>query len=330
MLLAYAKLVARRRSARQPTCRTIPISAASSSAISRTQMRERFPDAHRRASAAARDHRDPARERDDQPRRPDRSHAPRRPDRRRRADDRARPSRRCATLRPTELNTAIDALDGTVPGALQLELYAAAAGSAARAASSGSSATSTSSAALEAVVGTYRTGIAEVGRASPRRSRRAPSRPGGARRGACSAGRAARSLPAVSRRCPTSSPRPTSSSSPRRPGGRSPRSRRPISPSRRCSGSAASSAPARGDREGLLRPPGARPRHRRIAAAHRRLTAEAVAQGGAGPAGVEAWSAARGAEAERIRTAVETIAASGLTLSKLTVAASLLGDLARA
>src|SRR3954471_25023491 len=67
-----------------------------------------------------------------------------------------------------------------------------------------------------------------------------------------------------------------------------------------------------------------------IAAAHRRLTAEAVAQGGAGPAGVEAWSAARGAEAERIRAAVETIAASGLTLSKLTVAASLLGDLARA
>ena len=29
-----------------------------------------------------------------------------------------------------------------------------------------------------------------------------------------------------------------------------------------------------------------------IAAAHRRLTAEAAAQGGAGPAGVEAWSAA--------------------------------------
>jgi glutamate dehydrogenase len=33
---------------------------------------------------------------------------------------------------------------------------------------------------------------------------------------------------------------------------------------------------------------------------------------------------------ERIRTAVETITASGLTLSKLSVAASLLGDLARA
>jgi glutamate dehydrogenase len=67
-----------------------------------------------------------------------------------------------------------------------------------------------------------------------------------------------------------------------------------------------------------------------IAAAHRRLTAEVAAQGGAGPAGVEAWSRSRGSEMERIRTAVEAIAASGLTLSKLTVAASLLGDLARA
>jgi glutamate dehydrogenase len=67
-----------------------------------------------------------------------------------------------------------------------------------------------------------------------------------------------------------------------------------------------------------------------IAAAHRRLTAEAVGQGGAGPAAVEAWSSARGAEVDRIRAAVDTISASGLTLSKLTVAASLLGDLARA
>jgi glutamate dehydrogenase len=67
-----------------------------------------------------------------------------------------------------------------------------------------------------------------------------------------------------------------------------------------------------------------------IAAAHRRLTAEVVAQDGAGPAAVEAWSASRGPEVDRIRTAVETISASGLTLSKLTVAASLLGDLARA
>ncbi len=36
-----------------------------------------------------------------------------------------------------------------------------------------------------------------------------------------------------------------------------------------------------------------------------------------------------GGDADRIRAAVEGIMASGLTLSKVTVAASLLGDLAR-
>ncbi|KAA2237111.1 NAD-glutamate dehydrogenase [Salinarimonas soli] len=66
-----------------------------------------------------------------------------------------------------------------------------------------------------------------------------------------------------------------------------------------------------------------------IAAAHRRLTAEVVAHGGHGPDAVAAWSAARGADVARIRAGVEGIVASGLTLSKLTVASSLLGDLAR-
>ncbi|HYF53570.1 MAG TPA: NAD-glutamate dehydrogenase domain-containing protein, partial [Salinarimonas sp.] len=66
-----------------------------------------------------------------------------------------------------------------------------------------------------------------------------------------------------------------------------------------------------------------------IASAHRRLTAEVAARGGSGPDAVAAWSAARGADVARIRTGVEAIVASGLTLSKLTVAASLLGDLAR-
>jgi glutamate dehydrogenase len=37
----------------------------------------------------------------------------------------------------------------------------------------------------------------------------------------------------------------------------------------------------------------------------------------------------RHAEVERIRAAIHQIAASGLTISKLSVAASLLGDLAR-
>ncbi|HEY8566069.1 MAG TPA: NAD-glutamate dehydrogenase [Beijerinckiaceae bacterium] len=67
-----------------------------------------------------------------------------------------------------------------------------------------------------------------------------------------------------------------------------------------------------------------------IAAAHRRLTAEVAATGGVGVAGVEAWSAKRGADVTRIRAAVEGLTASGLTVSKLTVAASLLADLARA
>ncbi|MFE1600213.1 NAD-glutamate dehydrogenase [Methylobacterium sp. ID0610] len=66
-----------------------------------------------------------------------------------------------------------------------------------------------------------------------------------------------------------------------------------------------------------------------IAAAHRALTAEAAATGEQGQAAVEHWSAARGASLGRIRTAVAAIAASGLTVSKVSVAASLLADLTR-
>jgi glutamate dehydrogenase len=67
-----------------------------------------------------------------------------------------------------------------------------------------------------------------------------------------------------------------------------------------------------------------------VAAAHRNLTAEAAASGASGADAVTAWSAKRGGDATRIRGAVDGIVASGLTLSKVTVAASLLGDLARA
>jgi glutamate dehydrogenase len=41
------------------------------------------------------------------------------------------------------------------------------------------------------------------------------------------------------------------------------------------------------------------------------------------------WVKPRAGEVERIRSAVHEIAGSGLTLSKLAVAASLLGDLVR-
>ncbi|MGL4442018.1 MAG: NAD-glutamate dehydrogenase, partial [Alsobacter sp.] len=67
-----------------------------------------------------------------------------------------------------------------------------------------------------------------------------------------------------------------------------------------------------------------------IDGAHRALTSEvAMAGEGYGADAVTAWSRRRGNEVERILASVETIASSGLTLSKLTVAASLLGDLAR-
>ncbi|MDI1345802.1 MAG: NAD-glutamate dehydrogenase [Pseudolabrys sp.] len=66
-----------------------------------------------------------------------------------------------------------------------------------------------------------------------------------------------------------------------------------------------------------------------IGDAERRLTAAMVATGAAGAGAVEQWVKPRQAEVERIRAAIHEIAGSGLTLSKLSVAASLLGDLAR-
>jgi glutamate dehydrogenase len=66
-----------------------------------------------------------------------------------------------------------------------------------------------------------------------------------------------------------------------------------------------------------------------VAAAHRNITADAVTTGPSGAEAVAAWSRRRGADVARIRGAVDAIVASGLTLSKVTVAASLLGDLAR-
>ncbi len=66
-----------------------------------------------------------------------------------------------------------------------------------------------------------------------------------------------------------------------------------------------------------------------IGDAERRMTAAITETGFAGPAAVSAWVAPRQATVERIRAAVHEIANSGLTLSKLLVAASLLGDLVK-
>ncbi len=66
-----------------------------------------------------------------------------------------------------------------------------------------------------------------------------------------------------------------------------------------------------------------------IGDAERRLTATMVSGGASGAAAVEAWVTPRRADVERVRAAIHEIAGSGLTLSKLAVAASLLGDLAK-
>jgi glutamate dehydrogenase len=66
-----------------------------------------------------------------------------------------------------------------------------------------------------------------------------------------------------------------------------------------------------------------------IGDAERRMAAAMTSEGAAGAAAVAAWVGMRTADVQRIRAAVHEIANSGLTLSKLTVAASLLGDLVR-
>jgi glutamate dehydrogenase len=65
-----------------------------------------------------------------------------------------------------------------------------------------------------------------------------------------------------------------------------------------------------------------------IGDSERRLTASMLVDGLAGSPAVEAWVTAHHAHVERTRASIHEIAASGLTLSKLSVAASLLGDLA--
>jgi glutamate dehydrogenase len=65
-----------------------------------------------------------------------------------------------------------------------------------------------------------------------------------------------------------------------------------------------------------------------IGDAERRLTASMLGKS-AGVQAVEAWVAPRKNEVERVRDAIHEIAGSGLTVSKLAVAASLLGDLVK-
>jgi glutamate dehydrogenase len=66
-----------------------------------------------------------------------------------------------------------------------------------------------------------------------------------------------------------------------------------------------------------------------IGEALRTLTAYMANAGTPGREAVEGWAKGRGQDVERTRRALHEIVASGLTLSKLAVAANMLGDLAR-
>jgi glutamate dehydrogenase len=66
-----------------------------------------------------------------------------------------------------------------------------------------------------------------------------------------------------------------------------------------------------------------------IGDAERRLAAAMSGNGVCGPPAVEAWVAVRKHDVDHIRSSVHEIASTGLTLSKLSVAASLLGDLVK-
>jgi glutamate dehydrogenase len=62
--------------------------------------------------------------------------------------------------------------------------------------------------------------------------------------------------------------------------------------------------------------------------AHRRATTAALGEGGSGTAAAERWLAAHDSRVRRVAAEIEAIAASGLSLAKLVVAASLAGELA--
>jgi glutamate dehydrogenase len=66
-----------------------------------------------------------------------------------------------------------------------------------------------------------------------------------------------------------------------------------------------------------------------IGDAERKLTAAMLADGAPGARAVEVWLAPRKADVERVRLAIREIVGSGLTVSKFSVAASMLADLAR-
>ncbi len=292
VLLAYAKLALLRRAARSPASRTIPISGASSSAISRWSCASASRTPSRATACAARSSR--------------RSSANAIVNRggptivtrlvdQTGADAPTIAAAYAATRDSfglTDLNMAIDALDGTVPGAAQLRLY-------------GELQDLLMSrlvwfirnvdlvGALEAVVGTYRTGIAEVEKSLAETLSLAAQQAWGARAEALAAQGVPQELARRLAALPDLVAAPDIVFVAEKTG-------RPVAEVA-ATHFAVEAMFRLGSLIGAAREVIVKDYFDRlaldraidgIAAAHRRLTAEAVAQGGAGPAGVEAWSAA--------------------------------------
>lgn len=66
-----------------------------------------------------------------------------------------------------------------------------------------------------------------------------------------------------------------------------------------------------------------------MAASERRITAEMLATGKSGQEAVEAWAATRRSEIDSVRSRIQEISGSNFSLSRLSVAASLVGDLVK-
>jgi glutamate dehydrogenase len=66
-----------------------------------------------------------------------------------------------------------------------------------------------------------------------------------------------------------------------------------------------------------------------IGANERRIAADILASGKSGEAAVAAWAGSRKDEIARIRSRLQELGASGFTLAKLIVAASLMRDLVK-
>ncbi len=330
MLLAYAKL-SLYDELLGSTVPDDPYLGARAAALFPAADRRALPRRARASPAAPRDHRHPARQFDDQPRRrrPWWCASPTRP-----APRRPRIAAAFAAVRDSydmiALNTAIDTLDNKVPGKLQLELYAA-----------------VQDLLLDRLVWFLRNvdlsqGLAVDRRALPRRHRGGRGR---ARRRAAG-GRGGRARGARRRSSATAGVPDGARAPHRRPAGAGRRARhragrRPHRPE-----------PGRGRRHlfrgrSVLpprphRPGGARHRQSPTISTGSRSTARSIRSATPSAGSPPRWRATASPAPRRSRPgcgapargrahplAVHEIANSGLTLSKLSVAASLLGDLAK-